>query len=682
MNIKKQIVVFCVSFIALLNSNLLLAQPSTVTSSDSLIQRVRLSYQENPNLAYQYATQAVVQAKKENSDLNLGIAYEMLGLSLDYLSKLDSALYYYDKAAPLLSAQSDKIHLGQLYITKANTLYLLNRNQEAILYYQKAYDLLKISGNIKKQAGALMGMANIYSIMKSYELSLKYYAQSLDLVKQINDEQFTSYILTNISEVYTSMRDYKKAIEYESQSLKIKEKIHKDYDLVYTYINLAELLMMENLNYKDSALMYLNKAVALSNKIDNQEFLCSSYQGMVKFYDAINDNQKAIEYAYLALELSKRIKNIRSELNISGLLSNIFEEQKNFEKANEYIHRYIILNDSINNMEVRKSFNELQTKYETDKKEKEIMLLNERDKKRTYFIYSSIIVVALLGLLSFTLYNRFRLKKKVAGELEKRNKEIEIQKNLVDEKQTEILDSINYAKRIQYALLAQEEVLKRNLKNYFILFKPKDIVSGDFYWATEHQDKFYLAVCDSTGHGVPGAFMSLLNIGFLSEAVKEKQITKPHEILNYVRQRLIESIATEGQQDGMDAILICLDKKNSKITYAAANNQPVLIQQSSQLVELSKDKLPVGKSPHEQSFNLYEIDAQKGDKLYLYTDGFADQFGGPKKKKFKYKQLHDLLLNNSNLPLAKQYQNLESSFNSWRGDLEQIDDVLILGFEI
>lgn len=682
MNFKKQIVALCVGFITLLNFNLLLAQPSIELSSDSLIQRVRLCYQENPTLAYQYATQAVMQAKKENSELNLGIAYEMLGLSLDYLSKLDSALYYYDKATPLLSAQLDKIHLGQLYVTKANTLYLLNRNEEAILYYQKAYDLLKISGNIKKQAGALMGMANIYSIMKSYELSLKYYAQSLDLVKQINDEQFTSYILTNISEVYTAMRDYKKAIEYETQSLKIKEKINKDYDLVYTYINLAELLLMENMNYKDSAWMYLNKAVTLSNKINNQEFLCSSYQGLVKHYIKIEEYGKAIEYGLLTLDLSRKIKNIRAELNTTRLLSNAYQKAKQFDNANKYLEEFIVLNDSINNMEVQKSFNELQTKYETEKKEKEIMLLNERDKKRTYFIYSSIIVVALLGLLSFTLYNRFRLKKKVAGELEKRNKEIEIQKNLVDEKQTEILDSINYAKRIQYALLAQEEVLKRNLKNFFVLFKPKDIVSGDFYWATEHQDKFYLAVCDSTGHGVPGAFMSLLNIGFLSEAVKEKHITQPHEILNYVRQRLIESIATEGQQDGMDAILICMDKKNSKITYAAANNQPILIQHTSQLLELPKDKMPVGKSPHEQSFNLYEVEAQKGDKLYLYTDGFADQFGGPKKKKFKYKQLHDLLVNNVNLPLTTQHLNLETSFNTWRGDLEQIDDVLILGFEI
>jgi serine phosphatase RsbU (regulator of sigma subunit) len=213
------------------------------------------------------------------------------------------------------------------------------------------------------------------------------------------------------------------------------------------------------------------------------------------------------------------------------------------------------------------------------------------------------------------------------------------------------------------------------------MFNPKDIVSGDFYWATEHNNKFYLAICDSTGHGVPGAFMSLLNMGFLSEAVKEKNIEEPHEIFNYVRLRLINSISSEQQKDGMDGILLCVDRTTNQITYSAANNEPILVS-NNKVIELPKDKMPVGKGEKNESFTLHQVTASKGDVLYLYTDGYADQFGGPKGKKFKYKQLNDLLLNSCHDDLNQQKEILLSSFINWKGNLEQVDDVLIVGIKI
>ncbi len=271
------------------------------------------------------------------------------------------------------------------------------------------------------------------------------------------------------------------------------------------------------------------------------------------------------------------------------------------------------------------------------------------------------------------------------------------------EKNKEITDSINYAKRIQYTLLAHDQFLSKYLPGHFVLFKPKDIVSGDFYWATERENKFYLAVCDSTGHGVPGAFMSLLNIGFLSEAINEKDIYEPHKVLNHVRNRLIDSISKDGGKDGMDAILMSLefrDKSSEKgqdstqnshlstlnsqlstITYAGANNHPILIRDN-RIIELAKDKMPVGKGEHLNSFTLHSIETKPGDMLYLYTDGYADQFGGPKGKKFKYKQLNELLLSISKEPMDKQQQKLNTVFEAWKGNLEQVDDVCIIGIKI
>lgn len=174
--------------------------------------------------------------------------------------------------------------------------------------------------------------------------------------------------------------------------------------------------------------------------------------------------------------------------------------------------------------------------------------------------------------------------------------------------------------------------------------------------------------------------MSLLNIGFLSEAIKEKEITQPNHILNYVRNRLIESISDDKQKDGMDAILLCINKTTHTITYAAANNEPVLVRNNT-IIELQKDKMPVGKGENVSSFTSYTLELQKGDSLYLYTDGFADQFGGEKGKKFKYKQLHNTFLSNIDKPCTEQKEVLDAVFENWRGNLEQVDDVCVIGIK-
>ncbi len=310
--------------------------------------------------------------------------------------------------------------------------------------------------------------------------------------------------------------------------------------------------------------------------------------------------------------------------------------------------------------------------------------------KRTWFYVLCVIVV--IG--GFYIYVKLQTKKlarenkileeKVeerTAEVVKKKDELEYAYHEIEEKNRDIMDSINYAKRIQYTILANEELLKENIPNHFILFQPKDIVSGDFYWATKKDNKFYLAVCDSTGHGVPGAFMSLLNISFLNEAISEKNISEPNEILNYVRERLITSVSKDGAQDGMDGILLCIDKENNEITYAAALNAPVLVSDG-KLIQLSADKMPIGKGERMNSFTLFNIEMKAEDVLYLYTDGYADQFGGASGKKFKYKQLHQLLLTNNTKSLNEQNNIYLKTINDWKGNLEQVDDILVIGIKI
>ncbi len=355
---------------------------------------------------------------------------------------------------------------------------------------------------------------------------------------------------------------------------------------------------------------------------------------------------------------------------------------------------------------------------------------------RTWWMY---LTYLFIGLASIGLFFRWRtasLRKEKelleqmvkirTSEVVEQKELVEEKKELLEEKQKEIVDSINYAKRIQYTLLADDTVLQQNLKEYFVLLQPKDIVSGDFYWAVkiaankqaadseEKTERFYLAICDSTGHGVPGAFMSLLNITFLNEAITEKNIQQPDQILNYVRRRLIDSISQEGAQDGMDGILVCIEKKafvnshsslesaamasNDKstteqmtndysaneqmtITYAAANNAPVIVRDKAVII-LPSDKMPIGKGEKETSFTLHTIDAQKDDLIYFYTDGYADQFGGPKGKKFKYKQLENLLISINLKSMEEQKQLLTAALAGWKGNLEQVDDILVIGMRI
>jgi serine phosphatase RsbU (regulator of sigma subunit) len=268
--------------------------------------------------------------------------------------------------------------------------------------------------------------------------------------------------------------------------------------------------------------------------------------------------------------------------------------------------------------------------------------------------------------------------------------ELEESRLLLSEKNKEIIDSINYAKKIQFTLLAHEEELREAFPNHFVFFQPKDIVSGDFYWSTQIKTKnnsslFYLAVCDSTGHGVPGAFMSLLNISFLNEAIVERGIHLPNEIFNHVRNRLIESLGKDGQQDGFDGTLLCFElneeKKIVNIKYAAANNAPILIS-NKKLIELSCDKMPVGKGVKEDGFKLHEITFTTGDLLCMYTDGYADQFGGEKGKKFKNKNLNQLIVEHSQQELLKLNTILNTTFTQWKGKLEQVDDVCLIGINL
>jgi serine phosphatase RsbU (regulator of sigma subunit) len=300
-------------------------------------------------------------------------------------------------------------------------------------------------------------------------------------------------------------------------------------------------------------------------------------------------------------------------------------------------------------------------------------------KQQKLYSYGAVLGFILMLVIAGISYRAFKEKQKA-------NVIIENQKTMVEEKQKEIMDSINYAERIQRSFLATSELLDHHLKEYFVFFEPKAVVSGDFYWAdTLKNGNFLLATADSTGHGVPGAIMSILNISSLEKAV-ESGLSKPSEILDHTRHTIIERLrkdgSAEGGKDGMDCSLICFDFINTKFTYAAANN-PIWVVRENNLLELLPDKMPVGKHDKDiNGFTNHEFNLQKGDMVYAFTDGIPDQFGGPKGKKFMYKQLKQLLVDISQLPLDEQKEKVSNALNQWKGNLEQVDDITLIGVKI
>jgi serine phosphatase RsbU (regulator of sigma subunit) len=339
--------------------------------------------------------------------------------------------------------------------------------------------------------------------------------------------------------------------------------------------------------------------------------------------------------------------------------------------------------------EMNYEFEQKQTaeKAEQDKKD----AIVEQDRKKQEVIRNSFIAGFLLMLaLAFFIFRGYRQKQKAneiitqqKEEVEKQKTIVEQQKALVEEKNKDILDSITYAKRLQDAILPPLSIINQYLPESFVLYKPKDIVAGDFYWMERVGDTILIAAADCTGHGVPGALVSVVCSNALNRTVKEFKITEPGKILDKVRELVLETFekSESNVQDGMDISLCCLNMQTREMQWSGANNALWYIQ-NNELKEINPDKQPIGKTDKPAPFNTHKLQLQKGDTLYLFTDGYADQFGGEKGKKFKYKQLQQLITDNAQSIMEKQKAVLENKLNEWKGNLEQVDDVLVIGIRV
>ena len=625
---------------------------------------------------YKYVNKGYSISKQLRYIKGMAVSCNYLGQVYNYKGTMDSAIFYFTESMKHYKTLKDTVRESGM-INNIGVVYKTHG------YISKALDCYFQSLKIKEKQKDTVGIANaytnighLYSESNDTANTIKYHLKALELRKLSQDAWGVGNSLMAIGLFYTNVEKYDLGISYLKESLRINEELEDEESISITCYNLANIYYKQK-KLEDAIKLY-NRALELSRKNNNKEGIATCLQVLAQISFEKGDKKLTLKLLEEAYENANEVQVVELLGNVSEKLSEVYESVGDFKNAFKFHKIATSIKDSLFNQENVRKLTSEGLKYEHDKEK--IILEKEQEKKeaiaksesfkKDLIIYASVLFLIVVSVFSFIIFNRLKENKK--------------QKNIIEQQRNEMIDSINYAKRIQFALLAHQDLLNANLPEHFVFFKPKDIVSGDFYWATKKDGYFYLAVCDSTGHGVPGAFMSLLNISFLNEAINEKNITSPHEVLNHVRTRLIENI--DGAQDGMDGILLKfkIPKSNEHISfmeYAAAHNAPILVRHS-EIQTLGKDKMPVGKGEHLNSFTLQSIQLEKGDTLYLYTDGYADQFGGPKGKKFKYKSLNQLLLSNVNNTMLKQKEVLDSTIHNWQGNLEQVDDVCVLGIKI
>ncbi len=583
-------------------------------------------------------------------------------------------------------------NIGYIYDDQGNIPYALEYYHTALKYSEELNDKSAV-------ASIFINIGHIYDNQKNYPKALEFYNKSLVTKKELNDKKGVAVALNNIGGIYLNMDDYKNAMILFTKSLKLYEDIQNKKGIA-NEINMIGGVY-KSIGNVDKAIEYYNESLKIREEIQDKLGITRSLNSIGNALLTKGKYVEAQVKSEQAMKIAKELGYPENILKTSNLLSKIYSKLNKYKEAYEMHVLYKEMSDSIisetnKKASIQKGFQyayEVKTAADSIKaaevNEVHKTQITEQRKQQT-LLY---IGIGLIAIFSIFMYNRFRVTSKQKGiielqkvEVERRSKIVEEQKFVIEEKQKEILDSIHYAKRIQQAMLTSESYFDEHLKaEYFIYYQPKDIVSGDFYWATYQHNQFYIATADCTGHGVPGAFMSLLNINFLNENVIERGIKNPAQILDEQRKEIIKALNPKGNEnskDGMDCVLCAFDLDNHILNFSSANN-PVWIIRNNTVIEFKGDKMPVGKYEEiNKNFTFHSIELKKGDIVYTFTDGFADQFGGEKGKKFKYKQLQATLLANHHLPMAEQQLLLAKTMKDWMGNNGQLDDILVIGVRV
>ncbi len=751
-----------------------------------------------------YADKAIALSEKLHSEnfrdgQNHGEGYRMKARFYLKNSDYRTAITFYKKYYDISVAIKDSASVADALHGIANMNLYLGNYEKALTDYIRSAKINDQTGNKKWLANDYTNMAVVYMRQKSYDAAISILLKSAAIYSELKDNPGLGAAYKNLGVCYGETKRYDPALDYYLRASKLQE---ENENLAGTYNNIGVVLMNQKKNKE--ALLYLKKAQDLLDVHPDDYGLAYCFQGLGSVYTNLKQFDLAHEYSLKAVEVAKKAGMTYELMDNYGLLAQSYANKKDYMNAYKYMGLQAELKDTLHNADNRSSIAEMQTRFETDAKEKEIVLLkNEQDlnnlamEKQRIFIVSAVAGILALLIITLLIYNRNRVKQRLNDQLEKlsivarstdniviimdavgrvewanesfermngisledlkknkgesifevsnnanireyfdtavrekrsvvyesENKNVEGEmlweqsmltpvftennelqrmiivdtnitqrkrdEQIIQEKNKDIIDSINYAKRIQTAILPSIENLTHLFPESFILFKPRDIVSGDFYWYAEKDGKKIIAAVDCTGHGVPGALMSMIGNAFLNEIVNKRGITEPGSILSELRHLVISTLkqsSTEGEnKDGMDMALLAFDTKTKVLEYAGANN-PLWICTTEagerKFIQVKPDKRPIGYFQGKGlAFTNQLVGHKDGDVFYIFTDGFADQFGGPAGKKFKYKQFQETLLAMQDRPLNEQKLLLDTVFEDWKGNLEQVDDMLVVGLK-
>jgi len=635
-----------------------------------------------------------------------GISYNALGNTYNKWGKNKIAIEYYQKALKmfeevnfLYGVSSCYNNIGLIYqnLAKGEDTILFNK---AFEYYKQALEINTRTNNLWEISDVQSNMANIYTAKAEQY-------QMLSNIGKTKNPQI-SLMQKAVSEKY-----FKEAIVLVEQSAKNKEIVGDRQGLAGSYVGLGAIFINKG-GKKEAkqALEAFNKALKISLEIKDSYLttVCYSYIGID--YINLGNPLKAIENLKKAEEIAKTNSIKREYAKIYDSFSEAYDSLGNYKLALKYHRLFKSYQDSAYTKQNMQIITDMQTKYETNQKEAALKIANQENEKQQLqskqqmlIIYGFSGVFVLIIIFSFVVFRQFKQIQKSNKALSEQKDEIQHQKDHIEEIHKEVSDSIHYAERIQKAILPQIDDIEGKIADRFILFKPKDIVSGDFYWQKDlkKSNLFIATAADCTGHGVPGAFMSMLGVAFLNEIVNKPNVKSSGEVLDSLRQSVITSLHQTGKegeaQDGMDISLIAYNYKTKVVMFSGANNPLYIIRSNNKaavtqaektvkgethtLYEIKGDKMPIGIYKKELvDFTTVEIQLESGDQMYMFSDGYADQFGGPKGKKLKYKPFKQLLLGNTDKSMSEQASILNEYFENWRGMLEQIDDVIVMGIKV
>lgn len=625
-------------------------------------------------------------SKLEEKSFKTSLAASLNNIGYVYMNKSNFklALKYYFKANDVELSNGNRQGLASGYNNIGLIYYDLGYIPLALEYYHKSLKIKEEFGDKKGIAMSFNNIGHVYKEQGDASLAIDYYLKSLKIHQEIGNKKGMALAYNNIGSVYTSDKNYPKALSYYKESLKTRQEIGDKKGIATCYHNLAKVYALQN--HIELALLYHQKSLDIRIEIEDKQGEAYSYLELGYISLSSGKISEAKSFAQKGFAIGNELSLTDLMEKNAELLSKIAQKEGDWKQAFVMHNRALQIHDSVASEESIKAAANQQAKYLYEKEKsisdieqaKKDEIVKQEKQKQWIIIIATAAVLILVLIFLLILFKRFKV-------IKKQNNIIQTQKELIEVKHQEISDSIHYAERIQRTFLASNELLNEYLTDYFVFFKPKDVVSGDFYWASKLNDgSFALVTGDSTGHGVPGAIMSLLNITSLEKAVEKEEDSS--QIFNVTRNIIINRLkkdgSAEGGKDGMDASICVYDFQKMKLSITAAQN-PVWIVRAEEVIEIKPDKMPVGKHDKQEiSFSLQSFDLQKGDVVYTLTDGFSDQFGGENQKKYMSKNLRKLLAANAHLPMIEQKDLLAKTFFNWKGEIEQVDDVCVIGVRV